>query len=212
MIFNGVYDEALWLTLFANKGKREEIADFVKNICLVFGDEINLAVQQYNDYGYSLKERKENSDRIYGEKVADDGHLYWYSIDMTFGCLLLGRDIVKDGLHYSEISLRLEEFALRNYGYSDNFSLMEISEFGYEYKEELIGEDICLVDSDSIDSQLMKTPFGAIMITTIYHKGSVKRYYKKLNVDSIPRDYKLDEMTGKNNLNRLLRVRRRKDK
>lgn len=211
MIFSREYDKSLWLLLISDESKKDDVAGFVSEISQVLGDEIKSAIKEHEDYVASnCMVSSEDIEIMYfkGEVETSDGVLYWYDLISPTGVLYLGREVKVDEYYNQDLQICLEEKATFNHRHSKNFRKTEVGAITYGFKEELIGDEICYVDSNSTECNLMKTPFGTLLLSTSYSLGSRKTNSKKIDM-MIPKDYNVEDLSSRIRLNRLVRRRKR---
>lgn len=201
MLYNEDYNRSLWLML---QGKNSEILlNFLKYVPNSLFQDINnalLSLSQCDEL--SIKDKKLVFS---GERKLVGDITYWYSLDIVTGALNIG-EMIYDGedqfnsFHLTVYPLNMDDY--KKLGNFDNYSLGDIS---YDFVEELIDRQVCLLDMSTIYYEIIKFPFGKTVISSKNYLLSINNGYRFVDIDNIPNDYNLNDFVNGNKL-----VRRRK--
>lgn len=215
MIFNEDYDRSLWLILSGNKNNRERIANFIKEIPEELYKQIRKSLLRYREYlnknrGILVCDRE--PIEFSGEFETAGDMLYWYSIDAVTGELEIGKGIKVEKEVLDVFQLTLYPLTKRQYRKMTTLNDYLLGEIIFNYTEEEINGEICLVDSDSAEFKLITLPFDKTIVKSFESFPYMRDRFGFVDVKSSSQDYSISDLSNKDRLNRLVRSKRDRKK
>lgn len=203
MIFDKNYDDVLWLLIEGDRNNRDIIINFIKSIPNELLVKIQNTILEYNSYKLS----KENNDYIgfYGEMYDKNGDLYSFNIDEDSDVLKLSRSTYNYGKYYNNFNLVLSSY--NDINQLSDYSKVILGCLSYNYKHVIYDNSVCLGDCTKIKYDLVKLPFGNILVSS---NGDLlfKRRISVVSTDKLGNDYTIEDVRdGK--INNLVRSRKK---
>lgn len=207
MILNKNYDMSLWLILHSDKVNRGVIAEFINNIPKELRNEIQSSLKCYMDT-IVKNGIDSNIDRelLSGEFVTTGDMKYWYMVNLQTGALQLGEAIVDGREQYDTVQITLlpvNDVDIKN---MKNYTDSLIGEMVYSYEID-DNSDKTISDFDLMQYYILKLPFGGMIVNSC---DSVKNKYSLLNMEIVPCNYSVTDLSDRSRLNKLVRGRRYK--
>ena len=189
MIFDRNYDNILWLLIDGDKNNRDIIINFIKSIPSELLIKIQEAILEYNNY----KLDKENKDYVgfNGDMYDKNGNLYSFNIDDDSDVLRLSRSTYNYGKYYNDFDLVLSSY--NDIDQLSGYSKVILGYLSYNYKHVIYDNSVCLGDCTTINYDLVKLPFGSIVVS--FNEDLLfKRRIGVVDTDNLNKDYTIDNV------------------
>lgn len=203
MVFGGNFDRTLWLMLCANKYRKEEIMEFIKELPYDLILKIRKSLVVYNKY--LSGDTSINLEELEGKVATSSDMVYYYSFNCVCQSLSINSAILFDGKELDDISLTLYSVASDEYNDLRTFDYLSLGVFTDLFMSDIMNDELCTVDSNSVYYDLVKMPFGKLMIDTM--DSFCERKSRLVDFSRIPTDYNLSDIANAKSMNNLVRKR-----
>jgi len=203
MIFDENFDRALWLLVASNKKDSEKICEFINFIPDYIYNDIQKKLTEYYDCSKKVKK-----NIIYdGCLVGNDGYEYYIVVKVRSDKLYFKVLRWKENIERIEeqYNLILKEMYI---DYLDNMKFGDIKGIGkYSYEINKINDDGMDTEEYTRVYNLNKLAFGFVITS---FKKRVPKKVKYVNLfKNIPKEIYIDDFSTEENINGLIKKRKR---
>ena len=134
---------------------------------------------------------------------------YWYMINPQTGALDLGESLDDGEEEYDFFQMTLYPFDGQKVMGMESFDDTLIGDIAYNYEEQYIGEQLYVSGCDSMEFHLVKLPFGKMAVNSFQSQYPYRKSrYNLINMERIPSNYSVSDLSIGDKLNSLVRGRR----